>query len=354
MRRISLGVVWSNYEKPHAFQMKLQRRENWLPIAIIVPAIGVVLWFLFYQFGYSTGYMFERASIWSSMQHGYRMRDSEWGFGYFVLPAVLILLWVTRDRYQDVPINPSWHGLLLIGIALFFYFGGYKANEKFIGYASGQLLVAGMVVWFGGWALFRRAFWLWILFGLVWPLTFLINPISFPLRKLMTILTYGFLQLIGEDVVREGTTIKSAPTETMAAGERFNLGIAAACSGLRSLFALGMVSLLYGYIALEKGWHRFVLLLSTLPFAIIGNFVRMILLYLGTITISSEFAIGEGEHDPSAYHIGAGIMVFIVALLCMMLLVAVLKGGIASLKRKRTRVRKVDAGSADETATEPS
>nr|NIP95589.1 hypothetical protein [Akkermansiaceae bacterium] len=84
----------------------------------------------------------------------------------------------------------------------------------------------------------------------------------------------------------------SAPTAELAAGDRFNLGVAAACSGLRSLFALGMVSLLYGYLSLERSWQRFLLLVSALPFAILGNFVRMMMLYFGTIWVSAEFAIG--------------------------------------------------------------
>lgn len=311
-------------------------------LAIAIVSVGVFV-ILFFVNPYSTGYMFERSTLWSTMMHGYRRKDAEWGFGYFVLPAVIALLWVSRDRYRGLDLKPSALGLAIIVFALFLYFGGYKANQKFIGYASGQLLVAGMIIWFGGFELFKRAFWLWVLFGLIWPLTFLINPISFPLRKLMTVLTATVLAWIeGEDgIIRKGTTIMSAPADGLAAGERFNLGVAAACSGLRSLFALGMVSLLYGYLALEKGWQRFVLLLSALPFAIIGNFVRMMMLYFGTIWFGSEFAIGVSEKEPSAYHIGAGLMVFIVALFCMMGLVTILKSGRKALRRKKTRVRKV-------------
>ena len=77
--------------------------------------------------------------------------------------------------------------------------------------------------------------------------------------------------------------------------------MAAACSGLRSLFALGMVSLLYGYLSLEKGWHRFLLAAAAVPFAVIGNFVRMILLYVGTITLGKEVAIGKDHFNPSGY-----------------------------------------------------
>jgi len=183
---------------------------------------------------------------------------------------------------------------------------------------------------------------LWVLFGLTWPWIFLIEPVSVPLRMVMTQLTAGFLELIGEDIVRRGTTIVSAPTPELEAGARFSLKVSAACSGLRSLFALCMVSLLYGYLSLEKGWQRFVLMLSAFPFAILGNFVRMVLLYVGTLAAGSEFAIGRGEHDPSPYHIGAGIVVFVVALGAMMVLVRVLRHGIGTLKPRGVAVRRVE------------
>lgn len=314
------------------------------PSAMLLAGCGVVVFLvLFFVNDYSQGYKFERVPLWSSMMEGYRRKDAEWGFGYFVLPAVLVLLWVSRERYRGLEARTTQWGLVLIVLALFLYFGGYKANQKFIGYFSGQILLAGMILWFGGWELMRRAFWLWVLFGLIWPLTFLINPLSFPLRKLMTILTATVLEVVDSDgVIRRGTQIISAPNEEAGygPGARFNLGVAAACSGLRSLFALSMVSLLYGYLSLERGWQRFVLLISAFPFAVIGNFVRMMMLYTGTVYVSAEFAIGA-EKDPSQFHIGAGLMVFVVALFCMMATVGVLKGGWKTLRRKKTRIRTV-------------
>ena len=64
----------------------------------------------------------------------------------------------------------------------------------------------------------------------------------------------------------------------------------------------------------------------------------MLLLYYGTIWVSKEFAIGSDDH-PSAFHMGAGIAVFIVALVCMLVLVEILKRGPKSLGRKRVRSR---------------
>lgn len=315
--------------------------DDRLPVAIMLGSVVLVMGYLYFGFGYSTGYMFERSTIWSNIRQGYRIDDAEWAFGYFVPPAVLALGWVTRKRYADLRPKPSWVGLAVLALACFIYFGGYKANEKYVGYAAGQLFVAGFILWFLGLEFFKRGFWLWVFFGLTWPLTFLIEPISAPLQLLMTKLTEIYLKLTGVDVIRSGTSLYSPPSEGVPAGETFSLGIAAACSGMRSLFALGMVSLLYGYLSLKKGSHRLLLAVASVPFAIFGNFVRMLMLYYGTILVDKKFAIGESEHDPSRFHIGAGIMVFIVALICMLILVQILNGGLKSLRRKRVRSRVV-------------
>ena len=226
--------------------------ENRLPMAIMVSCVVLVMGYLYFGFGYSTGYMFERSTLWSNMRQGYRMEKAEWAFGYFVPPAVVLLLWFTRKRFAGITIKPSYLGLVVLAFGCFIYFGGYKANEKYVGYFAGQILVAGLILWFLGIEFFRRAFWLWILFGLTWPLIFLIEPIASPLQLLMTKLTEVYLKATGVDVIRSGTSLYSPPSGAIPAGERFSLGIAVACSGLRSLFALGMVSLLYGYLSLKK------------------------------------------------------------------------------------------------------
>ena len=284
----------------------------------------VVLYFIFVQ-PFSTGYGFTRSAIWGDMVKSYKVDDGEWMFGYFVPVLVSGLLWVTRDRFKGLEIKGEWLGLPLVIFSLFLYFGGYKANEKYVGYFSLQLLVAGLVIWHLGISYFLRGIWLWALLGMMWPWIFLIDKIALPLQKIMTTLTAGALTLVQEDFIKEGTQIRSAPTPELIAGERFSLTVAAACSGLRSFFALAMISLFYGYLTLKKDLNRLILFLSSAVLAIAGNVVRMMMLYAGTLWFGKEFAIGKDEHNPSHYHIGAGLVVFVVALSGMIALGAFLE-----------------------------
>ena len=301
-------------------------------------SLACFLYLLFVQ-PYASGYNYTRTALWKRMQNGYNLDNGEWMFGYAVPFLVIGLLWITRDRFKNTEVTKQALGIPVLLFGFFFYFAGYRANSHYIGYASLQMIICGIAIWHLGIRYFLKGFWLWILFGMMWPWVFLIPKISFPLQKLMTTLTSLILGAIGEDFWKQGTSIISAPTDTLEAGERFSLKVAAACSGLRSFFALAMVSLLYGYIALRKNLSRMILLLSSAILSVLGNVIRMLLLYWGTLTFGKEFAIGTGEHDPSTYHLGAGFVVFIVALGGMVGLSALLEN--SGRKRRVVVTKKV-------------
>lgn len=317
---------------------EIQKTRN-IHIPKLLIVMGVLLYLVVIN-EYSSFYRFKRYSLGAWMWEGWTYSKSEWGFGMLVLPLVAFLVWKDRVSILTKEIKPAcYSGLFLIMISLFLYFAGYKANERYIGYASMQLLAGSLVVYFLGWKYFFNVWWLWMIFGMMWPWLFLEGPISFWLQLFMVKCTAGFLNLIGDPAIANGTAILSKATDTLAEGERFQLNIAGACSGLRSLFALVMIGLIYAYLFLKVEWKRWVLFFCIPVVAIIGNFVRMIVLYVGVITFGSEFAIGKGEGDESAYHIGAGLVVFIIALIVLGLLVKVLNG---SARRKKVKSTKVE------------
>jgi hypothetical protein len=161
-----------------------------------------------------------------------------------------------------------------------------------------------------------------------YPFYFLDNLVAFPLRGSMCQLSQGFLNMIGVDTLRVGTALVSAPDYAIGLqqGERFALDIATPCSGIRSLFALMMVSALYAHLTLEKTWQKWALFLLSPALAVAGNFARMLMLTFGTMTLGSAVAIGT-EQNPTTYHLAAGFSVFIVALGGMSVMGWLLQGG---------------------------
>ena len=336
------AAVSTGETRPSAAAFVLSRPSTfWVGLAAVV---GVFIGLYFVQ-GYSTGLMLgDRDTLWESMRAGYERSNGEWSFGYLVPVAVLALIWFMRREFAELEVKPAnWSGLLVVGLALFFYFGGYRANVAYVGYFSGQLLVMGSILFFLGWKWFRKGFWIWCLFGMVWPLDFLLQPVAVTLGEIMVRLTTVVLNLFGVQAIPSGTTVMTNTPDPIT-GDPISLNIALACSGMRSLFALIMIGLVFAAVMLKSEWKRWLLMACIPLIAVVGNFGRMITLYLGARIGGTEFAIGAGEGNESAFHIGSGLVVFVIALILVSTIVEVMNRGFKVFRKRRKVTRTVVAG----------
>lgn len=268
---------------------------------------------LFGFFPYASGYGAVRTNVFSFM--AYVWQQPEWEHCWLVPIAVLGLVIYRRNALAALPVAGSILGLPALAGALFVYWVGYLADNVYLGYASLLAFTGASILWLLGWAWLRAlAFPVAFLF-FMFPLPFMDNYLAFPLRILMSNLSVVFLNLVGLPCVQSGTAIVSSPdfAAGLAAGERFAVDVADPCSGIRSLFALMMVSALYGYLVMDRTWQKWIIFLSSVPLAVAGNFARILMLTLGTITLGAETAIGSLE-EPTFFHMASGFLVFGVAL----------------------------------------
>jgi exosortase len=303
--------------------------------ALVMPALvfAAVLIGLYAWLPYSMGYGDARVTIlwfakwvWSG--------GEDWQHCYLVPLAVGWMIYADRRRLLQLPVGSAWTGLVVTVFGLIVYWAGYRVDNVYIGYASFQILTAGLILWLLGWQWMMALAFPWMFLVFLYPLPFLDNMIAFPLRMTMSNSAVAVLDLIGIDVVRQGTGILSAPDVMLGipAGKKFSVDVADPCSGIRSLFALMMVSALYGHFSLKSWWQKGLLFLSSIPLAVVGNLVRILILTLGTIIFGSEFAIGKDAlNDPSWFHMAAGYAVFAVAISGML--------GIAWLLNNAGKVR---------------
>lgn len=317
-----------------------QKDKTWIAWAPLLAAFVTILLLFFVQ-DYSRGYGFVSRPIFQHVIHGYKADGGEWSFGFAIPFAVLVLVYLNRKELGELPKEPDvLKGGALLLFSLLVYFMGFRANEKYLGYVSGQLLIASLIIWFGGLRFFFKLFWVWCLLGMLWPWLILIGRISTPLQIIMVELTSGFLRLTGVDLVTQGTAILT-DTADPKTGEPISLNVAAACSGIRSFFAMIMISLVMGLLQLRSDSKRFALLVMVPIVTIAGNFVRMLMLYYGSKVAGTAFAIGEGEGNESGYHIISGLVVFVVAIAILLFIVTLLNGGLKVLKRKKVVSRSV-------------
>jgi exosortase len=132
--------------------------------------------------------------------------------------------------------------------------------------------------------------------------TVIYNQITFPLQLFASSVAERSLEVLNIPVLRDGNILELASQK---------LSVAEACSGIRSLLSLSFLSLVYAYFFDRKVWMRWVLLIATVPIAIIANSAR--------VTLTGVFS----EIDPSLaegfFHEAEGWVIFVVALVMMVM-----------------------------------
>lgn len=157
----------------------------------------------------------------------------------------------------------------------------------------------------------------WFILSFAWPYLFLEEGIAFKLRFLMVSATEKFLNLVGVATLQDGTRLVSAATETKAQGEWFSMNVDGPCSGLRSLFALMMVSALFAYFRQRSWWRRALLFALSVPLAVVANMIRIIILTFATMMFGERFALGNGDEYTSNFHLLTGLFMFVVSLIAL-------------------------------------
>ena len=284
--------------------------------AIVSFVLSALLLSLQYSYGVGTPTYSLGRYIWINW-----MENEDMGHGFLVVPAALFLIYNNRRKLLSLTPRPGWGGLCLMVFGLILFWAGNQADVTFVGLVSVMIVLAGSVWWMLGWEFLKE---------LSFPIAFLIFAIPFPgldmmvalpLRFIMSQVSVVVLNTIGVPVILNGTGILSAPDPVLqlAAGQRFAVDVANPCSGIRSLLALMMVGALFAQFTLGSAWRKWVLFLCAVPLAVAGNLARILMLTLGTVAFGSEFALGKNPlTEPSWFHMAAGYLVFVVALLGMM------------------------------------
>jgi exosortase len=188
-----------------------------------------------------------------------------------LIPFVVIgLFWWKRKQLMALPLRTWWPGLLLVALALGLHVVGYMVQQPRISIVALFVGIYGLtgLAWGPEWL--RESFFPFCLFAFCVPLGWSAVAITFPLRLLVcraveVISTY-VLQI---DILRVGTGLMD-PTG------HYQYDVAAACSGIRSLFATFAVAIVYAMLSFRTWWKRGLLIASAVPLAVFGNIVRML------------------------------------------------------------------------------
>jgi len=136
------------------------------------------------------------------------------------------------------------------------------------------------------------------------PSSTLLEHITFPLQVIASKTATFLLMLAGVPAVREGNIILLPSAQ---------LEVAEACSGIRSLFSLLTLTIVYGYLAETKLGVRVLLALMAVPISILANALRIA--FTGLVVENWGVERAEGT-----VHMLSGWLVFVASLALIFLL----------------------------------
>src|SRR6266436_3196844 len=230
--------------------------------------------------------------------------DPNYTHGFFVPVFSLFLLWERRAKLATLRIDPAWSGLIILVFALMTLVVGTIKSGFFLYRASVLLLIAGMVVFLAGWKhLAAISFPLAFLFLMI-PSPTLMEQITFPLQIIASKTASFLLMLAGVPAIREGNIILLPSAQ---------LEVAEACSGIRSLFSLLTLTIVYGYLAETKIGVRVLLTFMAVPISVFANALR--------IAFTGLMVEGWGvERAQGTIHALSGWFVFVASLALVFLI----------------------------------
>ncbi len=219
-------------------------------------------------------------------------REPDYSHGFFVAPFAVYFLWLRRDKLPPASRTLAWGGvaMILLSIAIR-YAGAFFYIDSIDGWSI-PFWVLGVVWLFWGrpvaWWAAPAALFLWFMVPLPWRAERLL---SLPLQSVATHLSCWTLQFLGQPAIAAGNTILIGDQQ---------MEVADACSGLRIFVGIFALAVAYVICVRRPWWERVLLLLSTLPVALVANAMRIVVTGLLYQYVSGE-AAQKFSHDISGW-----------------------------------------------------
>lgn len=221
--------------------------------------------------------------------------------GLLVPPLACYIAWHSRARTLNISPTDDFRGLFLTVLGCVLFIVGKLAAEFFLTRFSFVVVIAGLIWTFWGPRRLRTLAMPLLLLATMVPLPALVyNSAATPLQLFSSKLATTLVQAIGVSVFRDGNVIQLAG---------MSLGVAESCSGLNSISALLVGSILIGSVCCSRLGTRAVVCVASVPIAIGVNVMRV----AGTAILADQhqaFALGY-------YHLFSGWLVFVIGLVCL-------------------------------------
>lgn len=280
-------------------------KETWVRVALSSIIIGLTFVLFHFQGNTTDVKAWGRSALlWMIERWNDVDGTGDYSHGWLVPFVSLWIVWCKRRELAATPKRVSWVGLSVVVFALLLHWLGAKAQQTRLSLIGLVVLTWGVPFYFFGWQTAKILIFPCAYLLLCIPMNFL-DSLTFPLRIFATIVSTALLNGIGIPAERSGSAIYS-----LAAGG-FSFDVADPCSGIRSLVALTAITAVYAYFTQKTMLKKWLLFLSAIPLAIIGNIARIVLVAMVAEAFGEQLALG-------LFHDYSGYVVFSVAIILML------------------------------------
>jgi exosortase len=230
---------------------------------------------LFHFFGNGTLHHAATSSLFGWLGRIYEISQDDRDIGMMVPVLILGLLWWKREELAAVPKKLWWPAVIGVAFALLLHVIGYVAQAtrlSLVGLFLGLYAMTG-ALW--GWSWLKATFFPAFLMVFLMPLPQDLEGMTLPLRLVSTNIAVAVGQIIGiDDVAAQGAQI-------IHPVRGFGYNVEAACSGLRSLTVMSVLSCVFAFITFRTNWKRALMVVSAVPLAILSNSLRLLSIIIG-------------------------------------------------------------------------
>ncbi len=230
--------------------------------------------------------------------------DPDWSHGWIVPFFSAYLVHLRWEALRRTPIRHTGVGLALMVAALGLYqYSLWGAQFGYIKPLSMLLCLLGVIIFLCGLPALKYAWlpWLYLFFAVPLPKG-VYFALTNPLRELAALVATGVLALIPSLHINQAGSV----IHYEYLGKVGTLGVADACSGMRSTITLCALGVAIAFVQVRPWWQRLILLASCVPIAIFSNFIRVTATCMLYIFVDEKYATGT-------YHMALGLVTLMIA-----------------------------------------
>jgi len=196
------------------------------------------------------------------------LHNSNNSHGLLIPFISLFLIYQKKEKLKDTPLSSSKIGGIILIASMAIYIVSYVGALAVVSRIMIVSSLIGLVLYALGNKKFAQIrFPLLLLFLMVPVPDSIYSLVAFPLQLFATKVSTGLIQALGIPAYREGNIVYFL---------HMQLEVAQACSGLRSMMAFIVLGVIFAHMMTNANRiRRALLLMSTVPFALCVNIIRV-------------------------------------------------------------------------------